>query len=105
MYLVLPPGSLDILDLLISGGASSQANPALPALVLAADLGHLRTVVYLLDIGENPDQKDDNDWTALHFACMNGFYIIAEVLLDRGADANTLTSCHSTPLSLAAFHR
>ncbi|CAG5132205.1 unnamed protein product, partial [Candidula unifasciata] len=97
--------SVDILDVLIAGGASLRANPALPALVLAADLGHLRTVIYLLDIGEDPDQKNDNSWTALHFACMNGFAIIAEVLLNRGADPNVVTSCHNTPLSLAAFHR
>ena len=55
----LPSGALAVVDLLIQGGANCCANPAHPALVLAAALAQLRTVMYLLDIGQAPNQQDD----------------------------------------------
>ncbi|XP_005094682.1 ankyrin-3 [Aplysia californica] len=97
--------ALDIVDILIRGGASCRANPARPALVLAASLGQLKTLLYLLDIGQAPNQRDDQGWSALHFACVRGHDKMVELLLDQDADVNALTGCNSSPLALAVFNR
>ncbi|CAL1530491.1 unnamed protein product [Lymnaea stagnalis] len=105
LTLALRNGSLDIMHVLLTGGADPRANPAKPALVLAASLGHVKILIYLLDTGEDPNQADGNGWTALHHACMWGYTLMVQILLGHGASINTLTSYNSTPLALAVFQR
>ena len=103
---VVIPAYTDIVAILVEGGADCRANPDLPALVLAANLGHIDTLMYLVDLGEqHPDQTDTLGWTALHFASMRGSARAVGFLLDRGADPNCVTLALSTPLALAVFHK
>ncbi|RUS86853.1 hypothetical protein EGW08_005390 [Elysia chlorotica] len=96
----------DIVAILVDGGADCRANPDLPALVLASSLGHMDTLMYLLDWGDqHPDQADTLGWTALHFASMRGSARAVGFLLDRGADPNCVTFELNTPLALAVFHK
>lgn len=96
----------DIVAILVEGGADCQANPDVPALALAAKLGHIDTLMYLLDQGgQHPDQADTLGWTALHFASMRGSARAVAFLLDRGAEPDSITVELSTPLALAVFHK
>ncbi|XP_059148205.1 putative ankyrin repeat protein RF_0381 isoform X2 [Physella acuta] len=105
LTLALQAYDLDVVHTLITGGASTVADPARPAVVLAAKLADLQTTYYLLQIGEDPNQQDSEGWTALHYASWHGRDAMVEMLLAHGADPNCLTSCHGTALSMAVFHR
>ncbi|KAH9509069.1 hypothetical protein Btru_048948 [Bulinus truncatus] len=105
LYLAVRDGSLAFIHLLLEAGACPHFKPTLPVVVLAASLGHWNTVAYLLDRGEDPNQFDERGWTPLHYASMQGLFMIVNLLLDCGADVNCLTASSNTPLSLAVFHR
>ncbi|GFR71644.1 ankyrin-3 [Elysia marginata] len=96
----------DIVAILVEGGADCRSNPDLPALALSANLGHIDTLMYLVDQGgQHPDQEDTLGWTALHFASMRGSARAVSFLLDRGAYPDSITLGLSTPLALAVFHK
>lgn len=59
-------------------------------LVQAAQSGDLNSVKSLLGKnGRLVNQKDESGATALHYAALNGHRRIAELLVERGADANS----------------
>ena len=47
--------------------------------------------------------KGGHDWTSLHYACLNGYRHIAELLLDHGADIDARTSSNAIPLMKACM--
>ena len=71
----------------------------------AAQSGEIEDVKeYLRDATTiDVNKKDHDEWTALHKACCNGHSDIVEVLLDRGADIEEITSCSTTPLKMACI--
>lgn len=66
---------------------------------------NLKMVKMLLKNGFNVDEKDEDGWTPLHFACNNGNYDISQYLLKKEADVNAVTDDgeESTPLLLATM--
>ena len=48
--------------------------------------------------------KDDNDWTALHFAAQSNSFEVARLLIDAGAEVDPTDSFGNTPLSTAVFN-
>ena len=56
----------------------------------------------MLDMGSDPNIKDSNGWTALHYACQNGDFDSIKILLNNDADINTYSNNQRTPLHLAA---
>jgi hypothetical protein len=66
--------------------------------------GNIEIVTFLLDMGAKIDsdyQKDGS--TPLHLAAWFNFPKIAQLLIDRGADINTLNICGSSPVHSAAW--
>ncbi len=49
-----------------------------------------------------PDVASDDGWTPLMYACIQGHYNAAQLLVARGADVNAVTALDDTPLTLSA---
>ncbi|OQR97472.1 serine/threonine-protein kinase TNNI3K-like [Achlya hypogyna] len=56
----------------------------------------------LMAAGANVHHKNDNQWTPLHFAALNGHVESARHLIAAGADINAVTRYKSTPAHLAS---
>ena len=72
-------------------------------LIAATKTGDLKRVTQFLQIGEDPNSFDQNRNTALIFASHDGFFEIAQVLVDAGAEVNWQDGEDVTPLILASF--
>lgn len=55
----------------------------------------------LLENGADPNEKDFQDFTALHYAAMWGWTTTAKLLMEKGGDINAITSAGRTPLMYA----
>ncbi len=60
-------------------------------------------VTVILDAGFDPNAKDDDGWTPLHYAAFNDNAIVSSVLLDAGAEPNARTNYGWTPLYRAVL--
>ena len=49
----------------------------------------------------SPNQCDEGNWTALHYASENGDINICKLLINKGANVNSITKFNMTPLHLA----
>ena len=56
----------------------------------------------MLLIGSDPNIKDSNGWTALHYACQLGDFDSVKILVDTKADITSFSNNRRTPLHLAA---
>ena len=84
-----------ITQLLLNAGADidSSTNVACQTpLFLAIEVGSTQMCQFLLANGANVHSRDVKQQTCLHFASQNGNRDIVEVLLQYGADMNTLQS-------------
>jgi ankyrin repeat protein len=72
-------------------------------LLEAAENGDLIKLQTALEKGANPNTKDDDGWTPLHWAAYRGHVDVVRVLLERGADPNAKNNKGSTPLHWAAY--
>ncbi|XP_051167818.1 ankyrin-3-like [Leptopilina boulardi] len=54
------------------------------------------------DNGGDIEEKDIDDYTALHKAVENEYYEVVEFLLSKGANINAMTELNETPLHIAA---
>ncbi|PQE22096.1 Ankyrin repeat-containing domain protein [Rutstroemia sp. NJR-2017a BVV2] len=70
-------------------------------LTVAASEGHTEVVRDLLKYGD-PNLQDARDRTPLHRAASEGHMEIVRLLIQAGADVNSLDSSRSTPLHFAA---
>ena len=70
-------------------------------LMLAIRRGHKDIALALLASGANVHTKDEDGWTALHWACYKGFEEVVQALIDRGSRVNSRDSFGRTPLMLA----
>ncbi|KAI8464588.1 MAG: ankyrin repeat-containing domain protein [Monoraphidium minutum] len=72
-------------------------------LIKASQQGHIECVRVLLAAEADLGAKDDDCWTALHWAANNGHASVAKLLLDAGAKAAAKDHEKRTPLTYAAI--
>ena len=65
--------------------------------------GHADIVALLLEAGANPQEKNNDDWTPLHWAAENGHADIVVLLLEAGANPQEKNNLGYTPLHWAAW--
>ena len=58
----------------------------------------------MLEMGSNPNIKDSNGWTALHYACQLGDLECVKILLSHNAEINSYSNHKKTPLHLACYN-
>ncbi|KAF5723716.1 ankyrin repeat domain-containing protein [Fusarium mundagurra] len=68
----------------------------------AAASGDFPTVQLLLNYGEDPNHRDGDGWSAIHWAAEEGHLEIVQILLHYGADIHSVSSYGTSPLHCAA---
>nr|KAK5432433.1 hypothetical protein LTR18_011054 [Exophiala xenobiotica] len=68
----------------------------------AAASGNLHTVRLLLECGEDPNHRDRDGWSAIHWAAEEGHLEIVRLFLEAGANPNAVSSYGTSPLHCAA---
>mmetsp|Transcript_33839 Transcript_33839/g.55888 ORF Transcript_33839/g.55888 Transcript_33839/m.55888 type:complete len:387 (+) Transcript_33839:83-1243(+) len=81
-----------------------EINAGETALHLAAEEGHSKAVVLLIDRGANVNSPNQDGWGALHSAAQSENTDTVALLLARGADVHMRTKIHATALHMAAFN-
>lgn len=79
-----------------------QQNIANKNLFRPAELGDEEVVATILRCGANPNERDKDGRTPLHFAMENGELVVSALLLDHGADLFACDNKGETPLDAAA---
>ncbi|XP_046358515.2 uncharacterized protein LOC124136592 isoform X2 [Haliotis rufescens] len=59
---------------------------------------------FILDKGGDKLAKDNAGWTVLHYACVNGNFVLAEWLIKDGFDINIQDNSGNSPLDLAILN-
>ena len=119
-FLAALAGDVDIMRLLVASGAdpSIPTNQQTTPLMAAAGLGRiigeshttearaLEAVKLTLELGANVRAVNERGETALHGAAYQGANLVAQLLIDRGAEINAKSKCGWTPLTIAegVFH-
>lgn len=91
-------------------GLSQSDNPAIPILAAAALAGNTEVMSALLAAGADPDARAASDDTALHLVAIAGAITgqhqaaTTQLLVQSGANINTVNSDGYTPITLAARH-
>ena len=98
-------GQVSTAQMLLERGASihdalntQQTTP----LEEAAASGNLPVVELLIRYGADPNYRDRDGWSAIHWAAEEGHQEIVRFLLDHGANPNAVSSYGTSPLHCAA---
>lgn len=70
----------------------------------ASRKGDIEMIDYRINVGAHVNAKDDDDWTALHWAAEHGKEESIVALFRHGASPNMHTDLDQTPLHFAARH-
>lgn len=77
----------------------------LPELVYWSSLGELEQVKVLLEQGIDPNQADDEGYSALHAAAENNHLNIVKLLVSKGASVNHKSPYTALELAEMADHQ
>src|SRR5204863_3116842 len=77
---------VEVVNLLIENGAVDYGVPR--NLRWAASKGDCEDVQKLLEEGDDVNEKDNDGWTALHWAVFDGHEKVARLLIEHGADVD-----------------
>ena len=97
-------GATDTAKMLLKAGADVSAtdNKGHTCLTLAAYFGHTETVRYLVSFPEVDVNHAGDDWTSLHWAGQQNHPDVVEVLIDAGANIDTIDEEGFSPLLRAS---
>ncbi|KAG6887773.1 hypothetical protein C0995_012817 [Termitomyces sp. Mi166 len=95
-------GELDVAKYLLARGVRRDALG--PSVWNAVIHSNANIVKVLLEYQADPNLKDSERTSLLHFAAKNGHSDVAEVLLQNKADVNWMNSDHKSPLYFASEH-
>ena len=104
LYRAAKSGSYKAADRYLDQGEdinAARAEDGRTPLHAAADRGHRRVVILLLNRGASANARDNEGDTALHLAAMGGHDSIVRVLLAEGADPTIRNNAGQTPRDLA----
>lgn len=89
---------------LVQRGARMSVTPNTQMIPLeeAAASNSVGIVRLLLEHGGDPNHRDRNGWSAIHWAAEEGHLEIVRFLLDKGADIDAVSSYGTSPLHCAA---
>ena len=59
----------------------------------ALEFFHLPLLVFMAENGADINEKDEDDWTLLHYAAQKGHLSVVEYLVKQKADINAKTDC------------
>ncbi len=94
---------IEIRDLIKNGADVNVKNKyGLTPLYMAAQNGHAKIVIALLEAGADVDAASRYDGTPLYMAAQNGYTKIVIALLEAGADVNPVNKSGATPLFKSA---
>jgi ankyrin repeat protein len=109
-------GRVEVLRILFDRGAdvNKVGSNALRCAVASTRVGVTEeerndTVSFILDLGTDVNEQNENGWTALLSATDRGYAAVVRTLLNRGADVNAACDCPGfqgggwTPLMIAAL--
>jgi len=104
LYLASQAGKLDVVEFLISRGASvnSLTRRGFTPLHAASERGHAEVVEYLLFKGAQVNAKADAGFMPLHYAVYNGHKDVAALLISKDAKVNGKNKVGWTSLHAAA---
>lgn len=77
----------------------------LPELVYCSSLGDLKQVEHLLDQGIDPNQTDEDGYSALHAAAENNHLEVVKLLISRGANTHYKAAYTALQLAEMAHHQ
>ena len=107
-YALVPPdaSAATLVDVLIDAGADVNGGAARLGLPLRLIVGSGRPelVDQLLRASANPNNFNDSNWTALHYAAMCDDVNVARALLKGGAHPDVADDEGLTPLDVALAH-
>lgn len=98
-------GQVSIARLLLDRGASMHDalnRQRTTPLEEAAASGNLHIVELLIRRGADPNHRDRDGWSAIHWAAEEGHQEIVSFLLNHGANPNAVSSYGTSPLHCAA---
>ena len=104
IYQAIRTNDLTRVRVLLAGGANIETRSdrdQKTCVILAASLGIVRILEFLLEQGASVDAVDINGRTALHYAASEGFQKCAVHLLESGASVNILDFQYEHPLHRA----
>ena len=103
MHLAAAKDNVEMIKFLIAAGANRTAKDKFgrTALVLAVMNGSFRSANVLLQYGAPFDLPDSSKNFPLHYACAYGYPEMIEILMEAGADPNSLNSWNMSPTTVA----
>eukprot|EP00397_Hematodinium_sp_SG-2012_P040133 GEMP01043925.1.p1 GENE.GEMP01043925.1~~GEMP01043925.1.p1 ORF type:complete len:183 (+),score=22.20 GEMP01043925.1:81-629(+) len=97
LHVVFRKGSIEARN-----NAGSSRNAGLSPLMFAAKEGNIELAQLLLDWRAKVNAEEEDGYRALHFACLNGHFDVACLLIQHGANPDALTHNNLRPLDLCA---
>ena len=103
LHIASKQGNSAIIELLVAADDTLKNDTDLSGrsgLHIASSIGHLNAVMTLVELNADLDTTETKGNTALHLACENEQFDVADYLVTKGCNLNALNVANKTPLNL-----